>query len=101
MNNPRLLIDKINNKLDALKSLSDYDIYYDAIENPTKLLEHYEEELAFFQAGKEQLASMLDMKILFEEEQKAMDGLKSFYLEYYPGLELNLLRVICVLKERV
>lgn len=100
MENPRLLKLKIEDKLETLEKIKDADLSYDALENPSTLLEHYKEELMFFEKGKRYFIRLIDKPRLFEEEEEDFEGLKDFYLNSYPALELNLMRIIGILEEK-
>lgn len=60
MDNLKLLRLNISDKLDDIEKLNNLSLSYDALENPNRLLEHYKEELKFFEEGKRSLARMID-----------------------------------------
>ena len=99
MDNPRLLKLRVNDKLDEIEKLKDNDLRYDALENPSKLLKHYQDELKFFEDGRRSLARMIDTD-KNTQEQEAFQELNEFYLNTYPKLELELLRVIQTLEKK-
>lgn len=100
MDNPRVLKQKISEKLDELDKINFTDLSYDGFENPARLLKHHKEELRFFNKGKHYLARIID-KPKNKKEQEDYEELREFYLTKYPGLELNLLRVINILENKL
>jgi len=100
MDNLKLLKLHITDKLEELENLKSAKLSYDAFENPAKLLKHYKDELRFFEEGKNSLSRMID-RAKDKEELAIYAELRNFYLNAYPELELNLLRIIGKLEEKI
>jgi len=97
MENTTFLKKQISTRFEEFKEYKNNR--YDSLENPEKLLKHYERELDFFNEGKRTFA-----RTIYLPQGRYDDDylyLFVFFVEDYPRLELDILTAIYRLEEEV